>query len=60
MHEFVSGAWYIFDEKILHYLINLKPFRDILLISKAVKLAFQDLLVPFFSEFFFYLVMDRR
>ena len=64
MLEFVLEAWYPFaknqKKKILRYLIYLKPSADILLILKAIKFAFQHLLVFFQNFSVFHLVIDRR
>ena len=42
MHEFVLAACYAFERnqnKILHYLVHVKPSGDIILISLAIKFA---------------------
>ena len=63
MHEFVLVAWYAFDKnenKMLHYLVFLKPSDDIVLISIAIKFACKHLF-NFFQNFsVFHRVMDRR
>ena len=53
MHEFVLVAWYAFVKnrnKVLLYLVYLKPSGDILLIWIAIKFVFQHLFVPYYFQ----------
>ena len=62
MHEFALVVSYAFAKhEILHYLVYLKPFVDILLISKAIQYAFQHSFVPFsFRIWQNFRMLDRR